>query len=204
MAEVSLFFLRTRAVIDTLTVDASLSEQHTSEVEVTEHPVEVGASITDHLRPKPDMLVLEGVVSNDPMPSSADPDLPRSSGTALFSTHSESDATRAGQAYRTLLALKESGHLITVVTSLRSYDNMALKSLSVPRSPQSGQALRFSATFIEVKLVSNREVVLPAQPKQKLGKKATPVAPPETKKTLLKDISDTTGATGFFSGLLGG
>lgn len=50
-----------------ITLDASLHEQHTGTATITDHPVEQGSNIADHIRPDPDMLTIEGVVSNQPL-----------------------------------------------------------------------------------------------------------------------------------------
>lgn len=50
----------------TLTLDASIREVHTSSSTVTDHPVETGSNIADHIRPDPDALTMEAVISNSP------------------------------------------------------------------------------------------------------------------------------------------
>jgi hypothetical protein len=47
--------------------DAILDELHETVSEITEHPVEVGVDVTDHVRPLPDRLNLVGVISNQPI-----------------------------------------------------------------------------------------------------------------------------------------
>lgn len=204
MAQVSLLFQRTNVVIDTITLDVSLSEQHASEVEITDHPVESGTNISDHARPKPDTLVIEGMVSNDPLPQPSsttfthtvpgDPGGIR--GNVTFASRiDDPDLTRAGQAYQDLLDLKNAGKLITVVTALRSYANMMVRSLSVPRDPHTGQILKFSITLTEVRIASLQTVNLApvAKPVEHKGKKAVEPTPPETSKSIAAGFSDATG-----------
>lgn len=47
-------------------VDATTREVHGFSNDVTDHPVETGAAITDHVRPKPITLSIDGVISNAP------------------------------------------------------------------------------------------------------------------------------------------
>lgn len=187
MSSVNLIFVKQNAVLDTITLDVSLSETHASKVEVTEHPVETGASIVDHARPKPDVLTIEGLVSADPLPTG---EFASSQGDASDTQHGERLFERPGQAYRDLLDLKNAGKLVDVSTALRQYENMLLTDLSVPRDPKTGQALRFSATFTEVRVVSNREVAVEAEPKQHGGKKHGAEAPAKLKSTALSDVGD--------------
>lgn len=57
-----------------ITFDATPSETHLISATVTEHPVEKGVALTDHVRPNPFKITLEVVISNTPidLPSSAD------------------------------------------------------------------------------------------------------------------------------------
>ena len=50
-------------------IDCSISEQHSSQAQVSRHPVEDGADVTDHVRLEPDSLVIEGLVTNQPIKS---------------------------------------------------------------------------------------------------------------------------------------
>jgi hypothetical protein len=47
--------------------DAILSEEHTRTTLITEHSVEQGTAVVDHVRPNPDELTLEAFVSNTPV-----------------------------------------------------------------------------------------------------------------------------------------
>ena len=53
--------------IGTIWIDVAISEKHSLAADVTEHPVEEGASITDHVRPQPRTVELEGLVTNHPL-----------------------------------------------------------------------------------------------------------------------------------------
>lgn len=52
--------------IGTIWIDVALSEKHSLTADVTEHPVEEGVNITDHVRPQPRTVQLEGLVTNHP------------------------------------------------------------------------------------------------------------------------------------------
>lgn len=158
--------------IDTITCDVTTSEVHQGEVEVTDHPVEEGANVTDHARTKPAMFTVEGIVTNTPLNSTQSRRIVEAFGQQLETTSPE-DALRdspgyAEEAYAKLEALRRTPKLITVITQLRTYTNMLMTSLSVPRDPRTGDALRFSATFRELVIVKNKTTTL----RQKKTKKA--------------------------------
>jgi hypothetical protein len=48
-------------------IDVSVEESHEAEAEVSEHPVEIGANIADHIRPLPRVITIEGIVTNHPL-----------------------------------------------------------------------------------------------------------------------------------------
>ena len=50
-----------------LEFDASISETHTDESDVTEHPVEDGSNITDHVRLLPNTFEMSGMITNTPL-----------------------------------------------------------------------------------------------------------------------------------------
>ena len=53
-------------------VDATVAESHVYQNTVTDHPVERGAALTDHVRPNPARLTITGVISNHPFVLPAD------------------------------------------------------------------------------------------------------------------------------------
>lgn len=66
MAEVALLYgTGTRAGL--IELDAVISEAHESGADVTEHPVEAGVAITDHVRRKLRTLEIQGVVTSTPL-----------------------------------------------------------------------------------------------------------------------------------------
>lgn len=184
----TLLFKTKRTRIDTLELDAAISEAHSGTNEVTDHPVEDGADITDHVRVKPDTVTIEGIISNTPVIA----------GNARFEGGLETseqngvlvvsgvgadslDDARAESAYQQLLKIKEDRLPVVIVTSLRQYERMILERLNVPRDARIGSALRFSATFREVRTVASQRVsvTLPkARDKVRGGKKTGTQAPP--------------------------
>jgi hypothetical protein len=149
-------------------VDAALSETHSFESEVTEHPVENGADIADHVRARPISVQIDCVVSDTPI------------GT-LVSSRSDTSLP-SSDALAKLMQIRDEREPVTISTALRTYDNMVLQSLSIPVDATTGYALRFSATFTQIQLVTNERttvrVSLPrASKKVDLGNKSSePVA----------------------------
>jgi hypothetical protein len=57
----------THAEIGPVWIDVSISEQHSVGADVSDHPVEDGIGITDHIRPTPRTVRIEGLITNHPL-----------------------------------------------------------------------------------------------------------------------------------------
>ena len=159
--------------IDGYEIDVTLSEEHFFDNEVTEHPVERGADVTDHVRARPVRITLEGLVSDTPIGDLA---IRRKEFTLI---NGEAFALPSDESFARLLAIRDAREPVTIETSLRSFDDMMLESLTVPRTPQNGDALRFRATFVQVQFVTNdrttiRVAVPRAAKKVNLGNRGAP------------------------------
>jgi hypothetical protein len=158
--------------IDGYLIDAAISEDHTLEAAITEHPVEKGANVTDHVRVLPRTLTMEGLVSDTPFGEVAT--FRRS--LAEISVGIDAPSINARTLLEELMYRRERVPITTA--NGKVYDNMALQSLSFPLDAKTGDACRFKATFKELIIVANLRttVAVPrAKKKAKLGNKAAPV-----------------------------
>lgn len=194
MAETSRYFAPLPTKIDTLELDAAVSELGSFDSEVSEHPVERGASVVDHIRPKPVIVRIDGVVSDTPTTQAQVARAGSVLGVSLDAPQLVPGYTDAVLAF--LLDLRTNPRLVTIATKRRSYDDMALTSLSVPEDAATGDVLRFTATFRQVRQVTVRRVAFvtatpSTKPKVKAGTKPTATASPEVQnKSILKRLSE--------------
>ena len=138
---------RQRILIGDFQIDASITESHEFDSDVTDFPVETGSSITDNVRPKPIVVTIDGIVSDTPL------------GT-ISGVRTGTDALPSADALAALLAIRDARQPISITTSLKSFPSMVLTTLAVPRDATTGAALRFSATFTEVLLVTNNRTTV--------------------------------------------
>lgn len=143
-----------RGMLGGISIACTIEEMHRDALEVTEHPVERGASITDHSFKRPVEVVLHCGWSN-------------SSAAALFggSTEQVSNSSMArsdyiSAVYSRLLALQESRVPFSVTTTLRNYTSMLITSLQVTRDEKTSEALMVTATCREVILVGTKTSTL--------------------------------------------
>jgi hypothetical protein len=149
-------------LIDGYLVDIAVRETHSYPSEVTSHPVEVGADVSDHVKLGPVTVTLEAVVSDTPIGAVAD---------ARVGSGLPSQTTLAF-----LRELRTSKRVVVVTTSLGEYADMVLSDLSLPVDATTGDALRFSVSFTQILFVSNERAIVQvsdpnAQKKRNLGAK---------------------------------
>lgn len=157
--------------IDGYPIDVAVTEEHSFENEVTDHPVEKGSSIADHVRPKPNTVTVEGLVSDTPL-----------SDVSQFRTAFSDGSIPSREAFARLDDLRTSRQIVTVTTSLRDYDNMVVQSISVPRDAKTGNALRFKAIFKQIRVVDTERAtvrITDAHAKKKVSKGTVPPKPGE-------------------------
>ena len=190
-------------LIGDLAIDCTVTETHTAAATVTEHPVESGANITDHIRPEPLQLSITGIVSDTPLGSKQIQRAIDIGGTSVQVTQQETPTSATGfgrAAWSKLEEIRASGKLVKVVTRDKPYENMALVSLSVPKDARTGGAFAFSAQFKQVRIVFNRstKVVVAKAPKshkkQDTGKQ--PTAELEAPKNYSSEMRDLAGDAG--------
>jgi len=185
-------------LIGDLALDCTVTETHTATSTVTEHPVESGAKITDHIRPDPVQLSITGIVSDTPIGSRQVQRSIAVGGASVQVTQQEPPTSTTGYgraAWAKLDAIRTAAKPVKVVTRDKTYENMALVSLSVPKESKTGGALNFTAQFKQVRIVYNRTtrvVVAKAtksHKKQDTGKQPTAAVEPEKPRSILsKDV----------------
>jgi hypothetical protein len=126
--------------IGTVTFDATIEERHEDEWVMTEQPVEVGSTITDHIYKMPAMLDITAVsMMGSPQNNQQDPSFLRT-------------------LYNTLLAL--GGALLPVQTGKRTYKNMAIRSLRINTDKTSENILSISISLQEILLATTTLVTV--------------------------------------------
>ena len=131
--------------------DVTIEEQHTDTLTITDHPVEMGAAISDHAFKNPaevtaklgwsqQMALLSSVLSG-----------------GLFSGTSSLQ-----QMYEKLQALQASRIPFDLSTGKRHYQNMLIKSLAVLTDAETENVLMVTVVFREVIRVSSQYTTLSA------------------------------------------
>lgn len=161
-----------RRAIGPFNATITVEEVATDDLEITQHPVQQGAAITDHAYLKPSSVAIK-VVFND------------------------ADAPLA-ETYKKMRDLQASREPFDVVTGKRSYKNMLFKSLGQTNDLRTENVLSINATLQEIFITAIEVVSVPERKKQKKPgktgatdnagqKKAQPAEP--KKKSALKALA---------------
>jgi hypothetical protein len=176
----------------TVELDATPTQSWESPAEVTEHPVETGSAISDHVRPGNDTITIEGVITNSPVlvPSTQMQGATRAPGTlALPGGDRVSVARWSGPFDRVtecrvlLRALVKAGLPATLTTGrrdgLRFDDNLALIRFRVDRDATTGDSINVSLDFRQLRIVSTARAAVPAIRRMQVpANRGTAPAPP--------------------------
>lgn len=166
-----------------LLFDVVTQETQTKSTMITEHPVEAGANVTDHVRPELDRVTIEGFVSNTPIyglnaPSSMaqipldtpDPPTPISINGAIDLLSSfispkqqvVANVMTFGSANDFVAAviialdkLRLNATLVSVICPSFAYDNMIVESVEVNRDASSGTGASISVGLREIRTVKS-------------------------------------------------
>jgi len=166
------------AILPDIVAQATIEEKHTDRLEITEHPVEYGAAISDHAFKLPSEIVLTLGWSNSP----ADANLLAAAVGAASAVNStirtiagvvgagqavQSLLTGAGvdqirAAYSSLIQLQETRALFSLFTGKRNYQNMICRTIVAETDVETENSLVVTMECQQILLVNTSIVSLPS------------------------------------------
>ena len=125
--------------------------EHTTEFNssVTEHPIEGGFVIADHVAREPMKLSLTAIITPTPV--------------SYFRIMGGSNPDRLGEAASYLEQVHLAGEPITIVLPDGIYDSMVMTSCPLPRNVKDGFCYRLALEFTHVTIVSQKTEEIPEQ-----------------------------------------
>lgn len=121
--------------------DITIEEQHSDELIITDHPVEQGATITDHAYKKPAGLIIRPAWSNS-------------------SIQSEGNPNYIQDVYNNLLELQASREPFDVITGKRFYSDMLMAGLNLATDEKTENALFIVVSIREIIIVQTQTVTV--------------------------------------------
>jgi hypothetical protein len=138
----------TQAAIGDVVVDVARSYTPSSAADLSDHPVEDGFDISNARVIRPHSLIMECILT--------DPDFSGGNIATAALTGSLGNLTTSWRDKRDMLnEMFESSDLITVSTPEKTYDNMAIVSITPDRRAATGNAYFFTIELREVKIVKS-------------------------------------------------
>ncbi|MCP9270144.1 hypothetical protein M5U04_19200 [Xenorhabdus sp. XENO-1] len=194
----TLFSQNTRK-IEMIVPSVVISEKHMDSTEITEHPVQRGAAISDHAYDKPSEVTMEiGFAGGGSLIDGFD-----TSKIKLFDLDTGATLGKSPkEIYAQLLKLKASKEPFDVTTGKRQYKNMLIRAIEVTTDKTSENVLMVTLTLREVIIVETQKAPVTAPPERMKypldtapavdkGTK-TPVVPKQ-KESVLSQINESTG-----------
>ena len=207
----SLFYRVDGYYVGDIKFDLEISEHHSIEAQVTEHPIENGATISDHVRLLPRKGSMVGMVTNHPLNNIKAP-LPAEfnerlsqlgnpgffkslamqysneiiapltdadyAGLTRLTPGEDNRARNAWELFKELMAARQP---VTIMTGVEKYADVIVTKVSTDRDSGTGDSLRFSVDFQEIRFVTLTEVEITATTRAPLP--SVPVAKASKGKT---------------------
>ena len=132
--------------IDGIEFDALIDESKTYDADVPAYPVEQGFEVSDTIILKPLILSMTLYLTNTPV---------------TWRARHGSSPSRVLDVLKQLEALYFSKQPVTVVTSERTYTNMAIQSFELKKSLETGSSREIPITFQEIRVTEMAMTTIP-------------------------------------------
>lgn len=168
--------VKPRRSIGAFTAQVVIEETHIDELEITEHPVEQGATVSDHAWKRPAEVTIMAGWSNSPSITGLFQGVAAGlQGTVqgVQSIITGNSPNQVRDVYARLLELQASRIPFDVYTGKRVYQNMLIKSLKTTTSKETENALIVTAVLKQVIVVATQIVVIPASAANQSNASAT-------------------------------
>ncbi len=156
-------------------IDCSINEGYEIAAEVTEHAVETGANISDHVRAKNETVTLEAFISNTPIET---PQFGMDGATGAVAAASivvggrtinpstfqfSQPFNRAVACDTQLRGLVKAGKRVTVFTGVRIIADCVITRYRWDRNAENGNDLALTLELTRIRTATTRTVAAPAQ-----------------------------------------
>jgi hypothetical protein len=133
--------IRPRRSIGGIEATVTIEESAEDTLEITKHPVQNGADVSDHAYKNPSEVTIRAMWDSNTKPLT--------------------------ETYKDLLELQASREPFDVVTGKRKYKNMLFKSLSQTTDSSTENCLSITATLTEINIVDVEVTTVPPRARQK-------------------------------------
>lgn len=156
----SLFWRDEEFGLDELPFDLLIDESHAMRFDISDHAVENGAAVSDHVTRRLRSVTVTGLFTNHPS-NGVDYAQKTSDGYELAQDEVDLESgelsavtNRAQANWTQLQKIASEREPVTLYTALETYVNVVITELRASRGPQDGEAVKFTMTLREVRSVA--------------------------------------------------
>ena len=131
-----------------------ISEKHSLKFRVSEHPLQDGSTISDHVHKELREVTVEGMFSNHPMRKLEETNEVKFKDEYATSEVKPSVTNTALAKFEALKRLADLRRPVRLVCSLEIYPKMVITAIDYDRDSKSGSSIRFTMTLRELKTVT--------------------------------------------------
>ena len=203
----SLFFQDESFGLSELPFDLLIDESHGIEFDITDHAVENGSSVSDHVSERLRSVSVTGLFTNHPMGTDRryyvnDDETVNERPDTVNIEGRQAVTNTSRERFEKLKEIARRRNQVRLVTAMEVYEAMVIESVSADRGPDDGESIKFTMKLREVKTAKLQAVTVngtwnpPAppvqetEPQQKMSKKESKgkvSATEKTSVTLYKD-----------------
>lgn len=158
--------------------DAYFNINHESNLTITEHPVQTGASISDHAYMEAQQVTFEIGMS----------DVMQDISVAAIASFSGTSSSRSVNAYKILRQLQADRIPIDAITRLGTYKNMLIETISAPDDNKTLYALRATVVLKELFVVNVATVKISERAQKSQSSNEGDQKPQEANESMLSSL----------------
>ena len=131
-----------------------ISEKHSLKFRVSDHPLQDGSTISDHVHQELQECTVEGMFTNHPLRKLEEVNEVKFKDEYATSDVKQTVSNTALANFEKLKLLAKQRKTVRLVCSLEIYPKMVITSIDYDRDSKSGSSIRFTMTLRELKTVS--------------------------------------------------
>ena len=147
-------------VLNHLPFNLFISEDHELNFRVSEHTLQNGTKVADHVHQEPQKVTIEGMFTNHPLKKLEETNEVKFKDSYATSEVHSTLSNVALANFEKVEALAKKREPVRLVCSLKVYPKMIVTSIKAPRDSKSGSSIRFTMTLQEIKTVSLKTVTM--------------------------------------------
>lgn len=158
--------------------DAFFNINHESNLTITEHPVQIGANVSDHAYMEAQKVTFEIGMS----------DVMKDISATAVATFNGTSSSRSVNAYKILKKLQSDRIPINAITRLGTYKNMLVETVAAPDDKTTLYALKATVVLKEIFVVNVTTVKISARPQKSESSNEGDQKPQEANESMLSSM----------------